>query len=104
MRRYFILIIGALVVFSLALFTFKQFQIATLGENCLTGLNSGIDLPTSVKNLLNEEAFEVIDTEIYDLSGRRINRSIEALSAGQYIVVKIGKNGELKSEKIFVTK
>lgn len=78
--------------------------LAHVGENCLTGLNSGIDLPTSVKNLLNEEAFEVIDTEVYDLSGRRINRSIEALSAGQYIVVKIGKNGELKSEKIFVTK
>ena len=75
-----------------------------IGENCLTGLTEDIELPISIRSILTVDNFEVMDTQVYDLNGKRINKDIEALSTGQYIVVKIGKDGEIRSEKIFINR
>jgi hypothetical protein len=73
-----------------------------VGENCLTGLTENIELPTSINDLLMNDSFEVIDTMVFDLSGKRINRDMETLPIGQYIVVQVGRNGEIRSKKIFI--
>ena len=65
---------------------------------------SGEDLSTSDLRELQNNQFEVTDKIIYDINGRRINRSEEELSTGVYLIVRYGRNGEVDVKKTFVNR
>lgn len=49
-------------------------------------------------------AFEVVESFVYDLNGRLINKTEEELSTGAYLIVRYGRNGEYRTEKIFINR
>jgi hypothetical protein len=48
--------------------------------------------------------FEIVESFVYDLNGRLINKTEEELSTGAYLIVRYGRNGEYKTEKIFINR
>lgn len=48
--------------------------------------------------------FEIVETIVYDLNGRMINKTEEELSTGAYLLVRYGRNGEYRTEKIFINR
>ena len=48
--------------------------------------------------------FEIVETIVYDLNGRMINKTEEELSTGAYLIVRYGRNGEYRTEKIFINR
>ena len=48
--------------------------------------------------------FEVVESFVYDLNGRLINKTEEELSTGAYLIVRYGRNGEYRTEKIFINR
>lgn len=71
-------------------------------DNWIERTLHGQDLSISDIRELQDNNFEVVETVVYDLNGRKINRPEEELSTGTYLIVRYGRNGEYDVKKIFI--